>query len=118
MYIIHLLKALTKMHTGDDEFAGSPPPVCRLNAYGNFMLSNVPVVISSFKHELPDGVDYYTIAKQFPDTTSYNGNSVPVISSITVVCNPVYSRDEMKKFNVTNWLDGTFNKPKLGKGYL
>jgi hypothetical protein len=96
---VHMLRGLTKMLSGGEAFSGSPPPVCRLDAYGDFMLKNVPVAISSFKIELPDGVDYYTSQKP-----PFEGTSVPVISTISLTLVPMYSRSEMQKFTVTDWL--------------
>ena len=107
---VHLLRALTKMLSGGEANSGSPPPICRLDAYGDFMLKNVPVAISSFKIELPDGVDYYT-----SNLTPFDGTSVPVISTIALTLIPMYSRAEMQKFTVSNWLnDANIRK----SGYL
>jgi hypothetical protein len=103
--IVHLLRSLTKMRWGDDDNAGSPPPVCRLFAYGDAIMNNVPVAISSFKLDLPDSVDYFT-------TTT--GSSAPTIATINLTLTPVYSRNEMQKFTVKNWLDGDLRS----KGYL
>ena len=117
---LHLLRALTKMRSGGvtgDPDSGAPPPVCRLDAYGTFMLQNVPVAITSFKIDLPDNVDYYTVGK----TTSSGGSreyemtAVPVMSSISVTCLPMYSRAEMQKFNVTQWLGEKYVRKS---GYL
>lgn len=96
---VHLLRALTKMLSGGEEFSGSPPPVCRLDAYGDFMLKNVPVSISSFKIDLPDGVDYFTTSG-----APFKQTSVPVISTISLTLVPMYSRAEMQDFTVTDWL--------------
>jgi hypothetical protein len=103
--VIHLLRALTKMRWGNDDNAGSPPPVCRLFAYGDAIMNNVPVAISSFKLDLPDGVDYFT-------TTT--GSSAPTLSTINLTLTPIYSRNEMQKFTVTDWLSGDLRS----KGYL
>lgn len=103
---VHLLRALTKMRSGGiqtgDPDSGSPPPVCRLDAYGDFMLKNIPVVISTFKLELPEGIDYFVLGKK--NSGIYKLASVPTSSTISVTCNPVYSRNEMQKFSVTGWL--------------
>lgn len=117
---IHLLRALTKMRYGGttgDADSGSPPPVCRLDAYGTFQLDNVPVVISSFKTDLPDNVDYYTVGKKTSTIGNrlYEKTSVPVISTISLNLLPVYSRDEMQKFNVTQWLNEKYVRKA---GYL
>lgn len=112
---VHLLRALTRMRSGGasggDTDSGAPPPVCRLDAYGDMMLNNVPVAISSFKVELPDGVDYYTL----PDHPEFGANSVPTMSTLSVTCVPMYSRDEMQKFSVTGYLEKTSFR---NKGYI
>jgi len=116
---LHLLKTLTKMKQGKDSNAGAPPPVCKLSAYGNYMFDNVPVVISSFTHELPDNIDYFTTSKmnKVIDINLAN-NSVPVISSIKVICTPVYSRRQMTNFSVDQMIGGNYNLQGNGKGYL
>lgn len=115
---VHLLKALTKMRSGGstgDRDSGSPPPVCRLDAFGEFMLENVPVAISSFRIELPDGVDYFTIGKGSTQNVRFGLTSVPTVSTIAITCVPMYSRDEMQKFSVSGWLTNSkFRK----SGYL
>jgi hypothetical protein len=105
-----MLRALTKMLSGGEEGSGSPPPVCRLDAYGDFMLKNVPVAISSFKIELPDGVDYFTT-----DGYPFNQTSVPTISTISLTLVPMYSRAEMRDFTVDDWLT---NVKTRKSGYL
>lgn len=117
---LHLLKGITKMKQGADTNAGSPPPVCRLSGYGNFMLDNVPVVITSFMHELPENVDYFTAFKEGKERNGdiFRNNSVPVVSTIKVVCNPIYSRQQITDFSVDKWMNGEYNILALGKGYL
>jgi hypothetical protein len=107
---VHMLRALTKMLSGGEEGSGSPPPVCRLDAYGDFMLKNVPVAISSFKIEFPDGVDYFTT-----DGYPFNQTSVPTISTISLTLVPMYSRAEMRDFTVDDWLN---NVKTRKSGYL
>lgn len=113
---VQLLRALTKMRSGGrklDPYSGSPPPVCRLDAYGDYMLSNVPVVITEFKMEVSDGVDYYTFGKLgFTDNIS----SVPTVATLSVGLAPMYSRAEAQKFAVTNYLDSYLKTRK--EGYL
>jgi hypothetical protein len=99
---IHLLKALTKMRAGGESNSGAPPPVCRLYAYGQRMLDETPIVIKSFRIELPEGVDYFTVNKTGADDKA----SVPVSCTITLGCSVVYSRNEIKNFTVENWLKG------------
>jgi len=108
---IHLIKALTKMRSGGstgDEDSGAPPPICRLDAYGE-MLKNVPVVITSLRVELPDSVDYYTTKDDVTGQTS-----VPVISTIAITCLPMYSRAEMQSFSVDNYVNNRY----AGGGFI
>lgn len=99
---IHTLKALTKMRAGGETNSGAPPPVCRLYAYGQQMLDETPIVIKSFRTELPDTVDYFTVNKM----SGYKTSSVPMSCTITVNCAVVYSRNEIQQFTVQNWLKG------------
>jgi hypothetical protein len=103
--VIHLLRSLTKMKWGNDPDAGSPPPICRFDAYGDYMLFNVPVAIASWRHELPDSVDYITIGRPGSPTT-YGRTMVPVLSTINITMNVMYSRREMLEYNVKDWLSG------------
>jgi hypothetical protein len=105
--VIHLLRSLTKMRQGDEPNAGSPPPVCRLDAFGDYMLSNVPVVITSVKFDLPDSVDYIQVPM-------YKTTLVPTISTITLGLAIMYSRQEMQDFTVRDWRSGSLK----GQGYL
>ena len=111
---IHLLKALTKMRFGSDPDAGAPPPVCRLSAYG-FPINNVPIVIGSFRVDMPDSVDYFTLGKTNPNI-EYHQASVPMSSTIALSCFPVYSRQELQDFSVTGWLNN--QSDFRSKGYL
>jgi hypothetical protein len=103
--ILHLLRALTKMRWGDDDNAGSPPPVCRLFAYGDAIMNNVPVAISYVKVDLPDNVDYFT---------SKSLSSAPVLSTISITLTPIYSRNEQQQFTVSDYLSSGIRS----KGYL
>lgn len=110
---LHLLRSLTKMRFGDDGLAGSPPPVCRFDGYGDFMLYNVPVAVASWRHDIPEGVDFIAVGR--PGSSSKYGHSlVPVISTINIELNVMYSRREMLAHNVPDWLSGNLRY----KGYL
>ena len=109
--IQHLLRALIKMRWGNEDGAGSPPPVCRLKAFGNSMLGNVPVVVQSWKLELPDGVDYIQVGDGI---TEYGKNFVPVVSTLTLELLPMYSRAEQLSYTVDDFLNGRLSN----KGYL
>lgn len=111
--VVHLLRALTKMKFGNDPDAGSPPPVCRFDAYGDYMLYNVPVSVASWRHELPDGVDYISVGRPGSPGT-YGHSMVPTMSTISLTLNVMYSRREMLQHNVKDWLSGGLRY----RGYL
>lgn len=58
---VHLLRSLTKMFSGDDPKAGNPPPIVYLNGYGNYVLKNVPVVVTKFILKLDNKCDYISV---------------------------------------------------------
>lgn len=109
-----LVRALTRMRSGGarsgDPDSGAPPPVCRLFAYGDLMLDNVPVAITNFRIELPDSVDYMT----FKSADSANIFSVPTMSTLAITVITMYSRDEMQGFSVNSYLNGVMR----GKGFI
>ena len=104
----HLLRALVKMRFGSDPNAGSPPPICRLEGYGDYQLRNVPVVVTSFKFDLSDAVDYIRIKGNFENSL------VPTVSTLSLTLLPMYSRREIQNYSVDKFLKGEFT----GKGYL
>lgn len=112
---VHLIKSLIRMRSGGaksgDLDSGAPPPVCRLEAYGDMMLKNVPIVINSFRVELPDSVDFFGFKSGNP---SLGYNSVPTLSTIAITCLPMYSRNEMRNFSVNNYVNNAYR----GQGYI
>lgn len=113
--VVHLLRSLVKMKFGIDDAAGSPPPICRLYGYGQYMFENVPVSISNFNIDLENNIDYYTaIPDNDPILALYGpNNTVPVMSTFQLGLVPMYSRAEMKNFSVEGFL-----KDSKSKGYL
>ena len=106
---VHLLRALTKGRVGGtDDYRGSPPPICRLMAYGDYMLNNAPVSIASFKQDLPSDVDYYYLA-----SSSLGSAMVPTKCTISIVCKLMISRNEMLTASVNSWLSGDSRKAGL-----
>ena len=56
--MVHYLRSISKMFSGNDPKTGNPPPIVRLNGYGNYVFKNVPVVITNFSLALEKDVDY------------------------------------------------------------
>jgi hypothetical protein len=114
---MHLLRALTKMRFGTDVNAGAPPPVCRFSAFGDLQYKNVPVVIQSFKIDLPDSVDYYATKQEGKGAYDGIANMVPTSSALTVTLLPMYSRQELLGVShVNDYVNGSPNLRQ--RGYL
>ena len=116
---VHLLRSLTKMRWGGkigDPDSGAPPPICRFDAYGAFQYKNVPVVITSFKNDMPADVDFYAYNRDGKSINSEYGPAfIPVSSTIAVTLRPMYSRQEMQQISVGKYLNDATQK---SKGYL
>jgi hypothetical protein len=115
--VSNILKTLTKMRTVNDgtDQAGAPPPVCRLSAYGDYMLKNIPVALMSFKIDLSDTVDYYRSDPTSEGPSSMFGqNFIPTVSTISMVFAPMYSRSQQMKYSITDFAMGKLD----GLGYL
>ena len=114
---LHLLRSLTKMRWGGkngDPDSGAPPPVCRFDAYGAFQYKNIPVVITSFKNDLPADVDFYAYNRN-GNNTLVGPSFCPVSSTVQVTLRPMYSRREMQEISTGKYLNDSGWK---SKGYL
>jgi len=60
--VIHFFKSATKMFYGQDAQRGAPPPLVYLSGYGEYQFNNHSCVISNFQYNLPNDVDYISIA--------------------------------------------------------
>jgi hypothetical protein len=157
---VHYLRSLTKMFTGSDMKAGNPPPIIHLNGYGNYVLKNVPVVVTNFQLTLGNDCDYIgvnvvgslasgisNIADNLGGLSDTIGGAVsglsgitnqvtnlvggvgqvsgilgafgvggttgatsyvPTKSSFTITLQPVYSRDNIKKFSLDKFVSGGY----------
>jgi hypothetical protein len=137
---LHFLRTVTKMFFGgDDNFKGNPPPILRLNGYGQHVFKNVPVVVKSFTVELTDQVDYIctdqsiamdkaTIANN-PELRTFSKDSMipstwaPTMSTFTVQVQPIYSRQSVKNFSLQEFASGKLNnvggtKTQEGIGFI
>lgn len=99
---LYFFRAATKMFFGQDQLAGSPPPLLFLDGYGSHYLPHVPCVLTSLTHTMPSDVDYV----EFPVDTSLlryvneawaggsltNITRLPTSSQIQLTLQPVYSR--------------------------
>lgn len=105
-------KTATKMFFGQGDNAGNPPIVCHLNGYGQSVFNEVPVVIKSFSVDFNEDVNYI-------NCNSWGTNTwVPVLSTITVVVAPVYSRRRLRQFSLQEYATGKTAASGGGVGYI
>lgn len=104
----HYLRSVTKMAYGASSNAGSPPPIVKLNGYGDYVFKEIPVTIQQFTVELPNDVDYIQVG------FGENGSWVPTRSTISVVVMPTYSRKAITKFSLDAFVNGQYVINKQG----
>jgi hypothetical protein len=121
---LHYLRSMTKMFFGGEASTiGAPPPIAKLNGYGEHIFNDVPVVITQFTIDLPQDVDYISMGlpktasdqSQTGNTASDKRNFVgwaPSQSLITVTVQPVYSRRDIAQFSLKKYVNGGY----LGDG--
>ncbi len=104
-------KTATKMFFGQGANGGNPPIICHLYGYGASVFDRIPVIITQFSVDLKDDTNYVLC-------NTYNTNTwVPVVSTISVTCVPIYSREALRKFNLQTYASGKMIGPD-GVGYL
>jgi hypothetical protein len=118
---IYFFRSLTKMFFGADQLAGNPPPLVYLNGYGQYYLPNVPCLVTSFSHTMPQDVDYMDIPEPSITSTNYNPQSanyrlnstrLPTTSQITLSLQPVYSRmSQSQGFSLSDFSAGALINP-------
>jgi len=124
---VNFLRTVTKMFFGKEQaLKGNPPPVLHLSGYGDHMFQKVPVIINTFNVELRPGIDYistrqdsvYQTTSRSPvqreqlDPNNLDQTWAPTLSNISVLVTPVYSRDSVKNFSLSDFARGKLN----GKG--
>ena len=97
---VHFLRSITKMAYGDTSNQGSPPPLVKLTGYGDYVLPNVPVIITNFTVNLEPDVDYMKV------DIGPKGSWVPTSSMISVTCQPIYSRRKVARFSLDDFVNG------------
>ena len=116
--MVHYLRSVTKMSYGESPLRGSPPPIVRLNGYGEYVFPNVPVVVRNFTVDLPADVDYIKtqVTGDVDENTigNYSGKVgwVPTQSQVAVTVVPIYSRAKTSQFNLNTFVNGGY----LGEG--
>ena len=101
---LYLFRAATKMFWGNDALAGTPPPMLKLSGYGAEYFPNVPCVLTSMQHTMPEDKDYINVG----------GTWIPTLSTLTITLQPLYSRNAMTSFDLKQFAAGRL----LGKGFI
>jgi hypothetical protein len=98
----HFFRSATKMFYGNDDIAGLPPIVCRLEGHGDLQFSYVPIVVTGFNVTLPSDVDYISAVN-----TRSNVGRVPTMQTMNITAKPIYSRNRItNEFSLTEFARG------------
>jgi hypothetical protein len=95
----HFLRSVTKMYYGKSQNQGLPPPICKLSGYGTYVFNEVPIVVKMFSVDMPQDVDYIKVPMEAGGFTY-----VPTLGRLSVVVGPAYSRNEVREFNLNNFV--------------
>ena len=114
------------MAYGQSTEAGAPPPLVKLNGYGDFVFPDVPVVVKNFTVDMPADVDYVKTqitGEITPDTTipELKGKVgwAPTQSQVSVTVSPTYSRAKVSQFNLQTFVQGGYLGSKgNGGGFI
>ena len=139
---VNFLRTITKMYFGKEQaLKGNPPPIMHLSGYGDYVFNKVPVIVNTFNVELRPGIDYistnqnqtelfaqsggvgpagiksdgtYGTARDAARELSRNAPKswAPTLSNISVLVTPVYSRESIKNFSLSDFARGNLS----GKG--
>jgi hypothetical protein len=122
--VIHFFRSATKMFYGQDSLAGTPPPVLRLDGYGNWVIDHLPVVVTSFDYTLPEDVDY--ISTKSSDSPGYASegsstnatNMVPTNMQMNIGLKILHSRTRLARdFGLEKFISGgLITNAKRGTG--
>ena len=100
--MMHFFRTATKMFYGQDQLAGTPPPVLFLDGYGPYTFDHIPVVITGFDYTLPNDVDYISCKTQYGEK-----QKVPTSLQIQLNMIPTYSRNKISnEFGLTKFANG------------
>jgi hypothetical protein len=122
--VIHFFRFVTKSYFGVQTYtkSGTPPPVLIFNYLGDYLFSNVPVVVKTFDYTLPADVDYVPInttafspGNTSGTTTTKGWTYVPTHISVTLSLDTQYTPYNIRKeFNLESFRDGKL----MDKGWI
>lgn len=116
---VHFLRSITKMFYGASSNRGAPPPITYLSGYGDFVFNRVPIAVKYFTMDLQNNYDYIKVPinggveinegpEFYKDTSSSSFSYVPTLGRLSVVVQPIYSRDEVRTFSLDEFTKGGY----------
>ncbi len=111
---VHLFRSLTKMFYGEGSEKGSPPPVVKLSGYGDYVLNDIPTVVTQFSFDLANEVDYLKVNTSASGSSASNYQMVPVTTTMSVTLKPTYSRSKISSFKMEDFISGKISD----KGFI
>lgn len=107
--MMHFFRSATKMFYGQDQLAGTPPPILFLDGYGPYTFDHIPVVITNFDYTLPNDVDYISC------NIKGSRQKVPTTLTVNLSLTPTYSRNKISnEFGLINYSQGTLKTSGQG----
>lgn len=107
--VIQFLRSVSKMRFGEtDDMRGTPPPMLLFSAYGNLMFNDLPVILTQYSIEFPQGIDYVRYKGGQSQNSLIDGEAwLPAKFNITVNLTHQKSPEQHRKeFNWTDFRDG------------
>ena len=99
--VMHFLSTIVKTRFGKSSDAGLPPPVMYLNGYGTFMFNMLPVIVTNYTYDLPEGVDYVNA------TIGNMTAKVPTLTTFSVTVVVQNTPDKLNTFDIDQFAHGS-----------
>ena len=114
--MITFLRSATKMFFGQDTNRGTPPPVLRFSAHGDYMFNSVPVVVTNTTQDF-EGIMDYIEAPTIGSSGKYSGTTrVPSMMTVYATLMPVISRTAQTRFSLAKYARGELIGKPNGTG--
>lgn len=100
----HFCRVISKMAQGQSQNPGTPPPILLLSGYGDFILNDIPVIMTGFNISFPDDVDYVAVQ---------NSNTfVPAVFSISISLIVQNTPNVLRSFSLEQFRSGALLQQK------
>lgn len=113
---LHYLRSITKMDFGDFG-SGEPPPIVKLNGYGDYVFNDLSCIVTTFTVDMPTEVDYIATGVKSPTGDPADSEYIswaPSESQFSISVQPIYSRKKQAEFHYNSFIHGFL----IDKGYV